>query len=222
METLINRTKAVITNANKRTTQLHSSLAKASKLEHQFVLEEDPEDSSDEIAPNVGLTEEIPEYPERMSGESYIQHEMDKLMLIQGPKDGDSWMNYEGCLFKSMTFNPKLNWELALTAFSVVGYSTEDLRDIRAFKLYLEIDLMNTEGEKQTVNFNTVVRPYPGSLLSDYVLEYKEVLRIFKIDTFRVKAYTDGIVLPSLSNYSILTGVIARYGKCLSCHVCRK
>ena len=219
VDTPINCTEAVLTNANKRSSQLQSSPAKASELETKSVLEKD---SCDEVLLTDGLTEEIPVYPECMSGEVYIEHEMDKHMSIQGPKEGENWMNYGGDLFKSMSFNPKLDWELALTVFSVVGNSTEDLRNIRAFKLYLEIELMNTEGEKQTVNFNTVVRPYRGCLLSDSVLEYQEVLTIFKIDTFRVKAYTDGIKLPSLSDYRISTGILARYGKCPSCYVCRK
>ena len=177
-------------------------------------------DTEDESLSTNGLAKEI-QCMTLSEKQSKILHDMDVSIRIQGPKDSQDWQDYDGSLHKTYTFNSKLNWKLALTCFIIAGKSQQDFCNIKPFKMHVDIDLMNTEGETQTVNFSTVLRlVFPGCLSSDMILEYKEVLKINKVDSFRVKAYAESVVLPSLSGYYITTGVTARYGKCLSCSAC--
>lgn len=181
--------------------------------------------SSDEVVPSNVLRGEIPEFPECTTlndKQSNIQHVIDVSIPFSGPRDGQDWQEYGDILYKTMIFDPELNWELSLSGFVICGNSKEDLCDITAFKMHVDIDLMNAEGEKQTLHFSTVLRPYPGCLLTDSIMEYTEVLKIFKIDSFRLKLTPEGVVLPSLSGFIIQTGIIARFGKCPSCVICRE
>ena len=157
--------------------------------------------------------------------QSGTAHEMDVWIPLGGPPmngSEEAWNDYGGELYKTVTLHPNLNWELALCSYSIVGNSTEDLSGFNDFKMLVDVDLMNMEGEKQTLHFSTILRPCPGCLMSDFIFEYTEKAEIFKIDAYRVKSRALGVTLPATfpPDFTISTNLIARYGKCQSCYVC--
>ena len=157
--------------------------------------------------------------------QSETHHAMDVWIPLGGSLlDGsEAWNDRGGELYKTVTLDPNLNWELALCSYRIVGTSTEDLSGFNDFKMLVDVDLMNTEGEKQTLHFSTIMRPCQGFFMSDFIFEYTEKAEIFKIDAYRVRSRALGVTLPATfpPDFLISTSLMARYEKCQSCYVCK-